>query len=205
VSNNDDFVSKSWLAPIPAAALSLLIALTLRGSTLVGLGSGFFLYLAVAVSGGCLVRWYWARPDIEDPDRTIALRRIAVMHIVIAVAFTTAQMVMGDTEAAVITALAALTLIGTTWPWGWTLRRAQKNRTRPYETTYLVLSLVAGLVLVGVAAQNAYAAFPSGLQPTEERALAGLLLAGALAQFIEAWDEVRRPRQPRTPVPHQIR
>ncbi|HWL99222.1 MAG TPA: hypothetical protein VNP20_17900 [Nocardioidaceae bacterium] len=205
MGGNDEFVSRIWLAPIPATVCFLLVALAIGGSTPLGLGSGFFLYIAVAAGAASLVRWYWARPDIGDSDRVIALRWIGLVQIVVALTLTTALMVTGATQSAVIIALVAISLVGSAWPWGWTLDRARRNRVRSYESTYLVLSLIAGGLLAGVAAMYLFGVFPSGLSPSDVQTLAGLLLAGALSQFIEAWDERRRPRRPRTPETHQVR
>ena len=202
MSGDDEFESRSWLGAMPLAAWCLLVALT--DSTALGLGPGFFLYLGIAGAGLCLGSWYLARCDLGDSARMIALRRLTLMHVLIALAFVTALLLMGQVAGAVVTAVVGVTLVALVWPAGWTLRRMGKDRTRPYRSSYVVLSLIAGGLLVGSAALNLFTATP-GLAPAEEQTLGGVMLTGALAQFIQAWDERRRPRPPMTPQTHHIR
>lgn len=197
---NAEFASREWLGVLPIVAWGALVALTGGFATpSFALHAGFFWYLAILGCLGSLHRWYLMRPGTGTSERIMAMRRIAVAELGVALAFSAVLLGMGETGTAVVTLVVALLVPALSWPWQWSLRRAQRERTRPYRSTSFASSLGFGAVFAALAIVNAATSVP-GTFDSAGFPIAGVMAALAMAQFIDAWDERRRPRPIWTPT-----
>ncbi len=195
-----EFASREWLGVLPIVGWSLLVAVTGGVATpSFALHAGFFWYLAIFGCLGSLHRWYLMRPDISTSERVRAMRRIALSEMGVALVFGAVLLAMAETGTAVVTVVVGLLVPALSWPWEWSLRRAERDRPRPYRSSSFAASLGFGAVLAALAVVNLATSAPGAID-SAGLAVAGVIGALALAQFIDAWDERRRPRPTWTPT-----
>lgn len=202
MSESDRFVSRAWLGAVPAAVWALIAALT--GGQLTVTSNphpGFFLVLAIVIGQMGVYGWVLARPNMTQDSLRLALSRIALLQGAISVVAAVVLAAMGHPGSAILSAVVGLVFSVACWPWSWTLRRIDTERSRAYRRQYFLSSLLVGLfvAIVGLVSVIDLALGPAPTGVTARTApsdltTSGLMLALAVQMFLLAWDERRRPR-----------
>jgi uncharacterized membrane protein YidH (DUF202 family) len=206
----DRFVSRAWLAPIPFAVWALLTAVA-GGQVTASSNPHPAVFLALSIAIGLMAAQGWAvtRPTWTQARLRSVTRGIALMQGAIGVVTAVALAAMGHAGSAILCAVGGLVFLVACWPWERSLRREEKERTRPYRAEYFILGLLAGLFCIGLAAYGVADLIvrPALTGAGEEWdasvvSMCGFISALAIQMLIIAWDERRRPRRSSTPARH---